>query len=413
MSPNELLYLVLGIVVFDYVVDQILNWLNYKRFDSAIPGNLKGIYSESEYLKSQAYQKERARFSFSTAAFSTLLSLLVLGFGGFGMLDSFLRSYIESPIWLALAFFGVVFVATDIVNLPFSLYSTFVIEQRFGFNKTTISTFFLDKVKGYFLAILIGLPLGYALIWLVVELGADFWVYALVIIVAFMLFMNVFYTSLIMPLFNKLRPLEDGPLKSAIEAYTKDVDFPLTNVFVIDGSKRSTKANAFFSGLGKRKKIVLYDTLIERHSTEELVAVLAHEVGHYKKKHIVQSLVLSILQMAITLFILSLLIFNANLSLALGAETLGIHLNFIAFGILYTPISRTTGLFMNILSRRNEYQADEYAVKTFDGSYLISALKGLSKDSLSNLTPHPFYVFVNYSHPALSNRIAAMASMVK
>lgn len=413
MEPNQLLYLILGVVIFDYTIDQVLNLMNFKRFDRPIPENLRDVYSEKEYRKSQAYQKEKAKFSLSTSAFSTILSLLILGFGGFGLLDQFLRGFIDDQVWLGLAFFAIVFICSDLVNLPFSYYATFVIEQDYGFNKTTLKTFLLDKVKGYVLALVIGLPLGYALLKIVLELGTDFWIYALLLVSAFILFMNVFYTSLIMPLFNKLKPLEDGELKSAIKGYTQQVDFPLTNVYVIDGSKRSTKANAFFSGLGKKKKIVLYDTLIEKHTTEELVAVLAHEVGHYKKKHIGQSLVLSILQLGITFFIMSLMIFNENISLALGAEELGIHLNFIAFGILYTPISRTTGLLMNMLSRRNEYQADEFAVKTFDGKHLVSALKGLSKHSLSNLTPHPWYVFVNYSHPALSQRIGAMQALIK
>lgn len=413
MNADQLLYLILGLVIFDYTIDQILSYLNFKRFDRPIPKNLEVIYTEEEYRKSQAYQKEKARFGFSTAAFSTLLSLFVLGLGGFGLLDQFLRHYIDQPIWLGLTFFGVVFIASDLVNTPFSYYATFVVEEKYGFNKTSTKTFFTDKLKGYLLAILIGLPLAYALLWIVLELGDVFWIYALILVSAFILFMNVFYTSLIMPLFNKLTPLEDGELRTAIEAYTKTVNFPLTNVFVIDGSKRSTKANAFFSGLGRKKKIVLYDTLIENHTTDELVAVLAHEVGHYKKKHINQSLFLSILQLAITFFIMSFMIFNEDISKALGADQLGVHLNFIAFGILYTPISRTTGLLMNLLSRRNEFQADAYAVKTFDAKYLISALKKLTKDSLSNLTPHPWYVFVNYSHPALAQRIAAMERATK
>lgn len=413
MNPNQLLYLVLGIVLFDYIIDQALSWLNFRSFDKPIPQNLEGIYSQTEYEKSQSYQKERAKFSFGTSAFSTVLSLMVLGFGGFGFLDQLLREYVQDPVWLGLSFFGVIFIASDLVNLPFSYYSTFVIEEKFGFNKTTLKTFVMDKFKGYLLVMIIGLPLGYALLRIVVEVGPIFWVFALALVSFFVLFMNLFYTSLIMPLFNKLKPLEEGELKSAIEEYTKAVDFPLTNVYVIDGSKRSTKANAFFSGLGKKKKIVLYDTLIQNHTTEELVAVLAHEVGHYKKKHIGQSLVLNIVQMAITFFIMSLLIFNESLSLALGAEELGVHINFIAFGILYTPISRTTGLLMNLLSRKNEYQADAFAVSTYNGKHLINALKGLSKHSLSNLTPHPWYVFVNYSHPALAERIAAMQAEVR
>lgn len=413
MNANQLLYLILGLVVFDYILDQILSYLNFKRFDRPIPKNLEGIYTQEEYRKSQAYQKEKASFGFSTAAFSMLLSLFVLVLEGFGLLDQFLRHYIEQPIWLGLAFFGIVFIASDLVNTPFSYYATFVIEQKYGFNKTTVKTFFFDKLKGYLLAMLIGLPLAYALLWIVLELGEQFWIYALGLISVFIFLMNIFYTSLIMPLFNKLTLLEEGELRTAIEAYTKTVNFPLTNVFVIDGSKRSTKANAFFSGLGRKKKIVLYDTLIQNHTTDELVAVLAHEVGHYKKKHIHQSLILSVIQLAITCFIMSFMMFNEEISLALGADQLGIHLNFIAFGILYTPISRTTGLLMNLLSRRNEFQADAYAVKTFGGQPLIAALKKLTKDSLSNLTPHPWYVFVNYSHPALAQRIAAMERQVK
>lgn len=413
MSSDQILFLILGIVVFDYLLDQLLNWLNYKSFDDPVPSSLSDIYDEQGYNNSQAYQKERAKFSFSTSAFSVLMSILILSLGGFGLLDHYLRMYISSPIMLGLAFFGVVFILSDLVNIPFAYYSTFVIEEKFGFNKTTMKTFLMDKVKGYFLAVLIGFPLGYALLWLIVELGESFWIYALLVVSSFILLMNVFYTSLIMPLFNKLTPLEEGGLKDAISGYAEKVGFPLNNVYVIDGSKRSSKANAFFSGLGKKKKVVLYDTLIKDHTTEELVAVLAHEVGHYKKKHITQSLVISIAQMAFTFFVLSLMIFNADLSLALGADELGVHLNFIAFGLLFTPISRLTGLMMNLLSRKNEYQADEYAVKTYEAKHLITALKTLSKNSLSNLTPNKWYEFVNYSHPSLAKRVAAMEAAAK
>lgn len=413
MTPNQLLFLILGIVVFDYLLDQTLNWLNYKSFDDQVPESLSDIYDEQGYANSQAYQKERAKFSFSTAAFSVLLSILILALGGFGLLDHYLRMYIDNSILLGLAFFGVIFMLSDLVNIPFAYYSTFVIEEKYGFNKTILKTFLMDKIKGYFLAVLIGFPLGYALLWLVVELGESFWVYALAVVTAFILFMNVFYTSLIMPLFNKLTPLAEGELKSAINNYTKKVGFPLNNVYVIDGSKRSSKANAFFSGIGKKKKVVLYDTLIKDHSAEELVAVLAHEVGHYKKKHIGQSLAISVLQMAITFFVMSLLIFNKDLSVALGGDELGVHLNFIAFGLLFTPISRVTGLLMNILSRKNEYEADAYAISTYQGKHLITALKKLSKNSLSNLTPNRWYEFVNYSHPSLAKRVAAMKAASK
>lgn len=413
MSAENLLYLIVGLVLFDYIVDQSLALLNHKSSKGQVPEKLKGLYDEDEYKKSQKYQATRTRFGFITSLFSTLLTLAVITFGLFGDIDTLVAGWSDNSITQSLLFFGLLFVLSDIINLPFSYYSTFVIEEKFGFNKTTLKTFLLDKLKGYALAAVMGGLLGYALLWLISELGQDFWIYALVLITAFMLFMNVFYTSLILPLFNKLTPLEDGDLKSKIQAYAQSVSFPLTSIYVIDGSKRSSKANAFFSGLGKKKKIVLYDTLINDHSEEELVAVLAHEVGHFKKKHIVQSLVIGVFQMAVTLFILSLFIFNLNLSEALGAERMAVHINLIAFGILYSPISRLTGLLMNILSRKNEYEADAYASTTYDAEPLMAALKKLSVSSLSNLTPHPAFVFMNYSHPPLLERLTAMEAFVK
>lgn len=413
MNPTEWLYLILGIVLVDYAIDQLLDYLNYKHSKTALPDKLKDLYDEEEYIRSQKYQKAKSRFGFLTSAFSTVLTVLVLSFGGFGWLDSFLRGYVDNPILLSLAFFGVLFVLSDIVNTPFSYYSTFVIEEKFGFNKTTLKTFMVDKLKGYLLTVIIGGILGYALLWIVHQLGANFWLYALALVATFILIMNLFYTSLILPLFNKLKPLEEGELKDKIMSYAKGVSFPLDNIFVIDGSKRSTKANAFFSGIGKKKKIVLYDTLIEKHSHEELVAVLAHEVGHFKKKHIVLSLVLSVLQMAITFYVLSLFVFSESLSVALGGSEMAIHLNFIAFGLLYTPISRLTGLFMNALSRKNEFEADAYAVSTYAGKPLMEALKKLSVSTLSNLTPHPAYVFAHYSHPPLLQRLNAMEALTK
>ena len=408
MSSNELLYLILGIILFDYVVDQVLDILNLRHSTSKLPDELKGIYDEKEYEKSLSYQKTQSRFSFLTSAFSTVLSVGVIWLGGFGYLDGLIGQYVNDPILQSLAFFGVLFILSDMLNLPFQLYATFKIEAKFGFNKTTVKTFFLDKMKGYLLAGIIGFVLGYAVLWLIDVLEQDFWMYALILVAGFTLFMNIFYTSWILPLFNKLTPLEEGKLKQRIENYARKVNFPLNNILVIDGSKRSTKANAFFSGLGKKKKIVLYDTLIEKQTEDELVAVLAHEVGHYKKKHIVLSLILAVVQMAITFFIMSLLIFNTELSVALGGTDLSIHLNLLAFGLLYSPISRVTGILMNMLSRKNEFEADEYAAKTFASAPLQRALKNLSVTSLSNLTPHPAYVFVNYSHPPLLRRLNAL-----
>ncbi len=408
MEASSLLYLIIGIIVFDYLLDQSLDWLNLRHSKVALPDRLSNLYEKDEYEKSQRYHKTQARFSFLTSAFSLAVSLLLLGLGGFGYLDELLRPYFENEILLSLVFFGTLFVLSDIINIPFQLYSVFVIEEKFGFNKTTPGTFILDKLKGYVLAGVIGGIIGYLILWLIQELGTDFWLYALGVIVSFTLIMNLFYTSLILPLFNKLTPLVDGVLKEKIEQYAKGVSFPLDNIFVIDGSKRSTKANAFFSGLGKKKKVVLYDTLIEKQSEEELVAVLAHEVGHFKKKHIVLSLVLSVIQMTAMLYVLSLLILNADLSLALGGETLAVHLNLIAFALLFSPISRLTGLGMNVLSRKNEFEADAYAAQTYAPEPLQEALKKLSVTSLSNLSPHPWYVFMNYSHPPLIQRLEAL-----
>jgi STE24 endopeptidase len=328
--------------------------------------------------------------------------------GGFGWVDGILREEISNEIVLALAFFGVLMLASDVFTIPFQWYSTFVIEEKYGFNKTTYKTFILDKLKGYLLAAIVGGLLLSLLIYSIRTIGPEFWIWFSLVAAMFILFVNMFYTSLILPLFNKLTPLQEGELKSAIEAFSKKVNFPLDNIFIIDGSKRSKKANAFFSGMGKKKKIVLYDTLISNHTTEELVAVLAHEVGHFKKRHIVWGYVFSVLQIVFTLFVLSQIVFNENVSLALGGSVWSIHLNLLAFGILFSPISGITGLLMNMYSRKNEFEADAYAKETFDGRALTNALKKLSVDSLSNLYPHPLYVFFHYSHPPLLKRLEAL-----
>lgn len=408
MIPNDWLFLLVAIAVFDFAIDQTLDFLNARNMKTKPPGRLEGLYDADRYAKAQAYHKTKSRFGFITSTFSLILALLLLFMGGFGLLDAYLRPYIEQPILLSLVYFGVLFVLADLVNIPFSYYFTFVIEERFGFNKTTHKTFAMDKVKSYLLTLVIGGLLGYPLLWIISELGNQFWLLAFVLVGLFIFLTNMFYASVILPLFNKLNPLPDGSLKDAIMGYAQRVNFPLENVYVIDGSKRSTKANAFFSGFGKRKKIVLFDTLIEKHTDDQLVAILAHEVGHYKKHHVVWSLLLGLIQMGITLYIMSWVIFDEQLSLALGGEVMAIHLNFIGFGLLYTPISRTTGLLMSMMSRKNEYEADAFAVQTFAAKPLQEALQQLSISSLVNLTPHPLYVFVNYSHPTLLQRIEAM-----
>lgn len=409
MTPDNILYIILIISAISYLFGQILDYLNLKAQRKDIPEAISSFYDEKQYLKSLDYHKDQTRFSFLTSAFSFVLSFSMLLFGGFGGLDSLLRSFSDHEIYLALAFFGVIILASDILTLPFQWYSTFVIEDKYGFNKTTIRLFITDKLKGYALGIAIGGSLLALLIFSVQRIGPDFWIWFGLLAAAFILFINMFYTSLLLPLFNKLTPLGEGELKNAIEDFARKVNFPLDNIFIMDGSKRSKKANAFFSGIGKKKKIVLFDTLVDNHTTEELVAVLAHEVGHFKKKHIIWNYVLSIVQIFFTLFILSLMIFNENLSIALGGHVQAIHLNLIAFAILYSPISGITGLIMSMYSRKNEFEADAYAKETFNGTALANALKKLSVDSLSNLYPHPAYVFFHYSHPPLLKRLEAIS----
>lgn len=408
MSPETILVIILLIVVVSYVFDQVLDYINLKAQRPDIPEEVASFYDRNKYTKSLAYLREQTRFSFITSGFSFFLSLGMLYFGGFGWLDSLLRLHVSHSILLALVFFGVLLLASDILTIPFQWYGTFVLEAKFGFNKTTVRTFITDKLKGYILGALIGGGLLCLLIYLVQLIGPDFWIWFALIAAAFVLLVNMFYTTLLLPLFNKLTPLPEGELKTAIETFAQKIKFPVTNIFVMDGSKRSNKANAFFSGIGKKKKIVLYDTLIANHTQDELVAILAHEVGHYKKRHIIWGYVLSIIQISFTLFVLSRMIINENLSLALGGSEQAIHLNLLAFGILFSPISGITGIFMNLYSRKNEFEADAYARETFSGQALMEALKKLSVDNLSNLYPHPWYVFFHYSHPPLLKRLAAL-----
>jgi STE24 endopeptidase len=409
MQPHTILVIILAITTISYLSGQLLDYLNLKAQRTTLPDEVAAFYDRDKYLKSLAYHRELTRFSFLTGALSFLVSIALLISGGYGWLDAHLRPLVSNEIILALVFFGVIVLASDILTLPFQWYSTFVIEAKYGFNKTTVRTFAIDKLKGYVLGALLGGSLLAALIYLVQTLGPSFWLWFAALATVYVLFINLFYTSLILPLYNKLTPLPEGSLKTAIEAFAKKVDFPLDNIFVIDGSKRSSKANAFFSGIGKKKKIVLYDTLIQQHTEEELVAVLAHEVGHFKKKHIVWSLVLAVVQIFFTLYVLSWMISSEALSVALGGSQQAIHLNLIAFATLFSPVSAVTGVLMSLYSRKNEFEADAYARATYDGPALMEALKKLSVENLSNLYPHPLYVFFHYSHPPLLQRLAALA----
>ncbi len=410
MDSDLVLYIIIGIILFNYLWEQLLDYLNLRHQKEHAPQELQDICDQATYQKTLSYQRAKTNFGFLSAAAGFLVVIGLLITGSLGELDQWLRQYIHHEILLALVFFLGLYLIADILSIPLQWYNTFVLEERFGFNKTTVRTFWLDKLKGYLVALVLGGPLIWLLLYLIDQLGPGFWLYFLIVISGFSMLINIFYTSLILPLFNKLTPLPDGELRDAIQSYSKTVAFPVTNIFVIDGSKRSSKSNAFFSGLGKKKKIVLYDTLIQNHSTKELVSILAHEVGHYKKKHVIQSFVLSILQSALMLFILSLMINNEALSFALGGKQMSIHLNLLAFGMLYTPVSKLLGILFNVFSRKNEYQADSFAAKTADPSALVSALKKLSIDNLSNLWPHHWFVFFHYSHPPLVERLRALNS---
>ncbi len=405
MTPQILFIIIIAILVIDFIIDKYIDYLNAKHFNDKIPTELNDVYNEEEYYKSQAYKKENYKFSLITSTFSLLLTLAFFIFKGFAWIDKIARDINDNEIIISLIFFGIIMIGSDIISTPLSFYQNFVIEEKYGFNKSTKKLFFTDKLKGWFLTIMIGGGILALIVWFYQQTGNYFWIYTWIFIGVFSIFMTLFYSSLIVPLFNKQTPLEKGELKSAIENFAKKVGFNLDKIFVIDGSKRSTKANAYFSGFGSKKRIVLYDTLINDLETDEIVAVLAHEVGHYQRKHVFINMILSLLLTGVTLYILSLFINNPVLSKALSVNQPSFHIGLIAFGILYNPISEITGILMNYLSRKFEYQADNYAKEKFNAKALISSLKKLSKNSLSNLTPHKANVFVHYSHPTLLQRI--------
>lgn len=410
MNSEILFYIIIAIISINFLKDKILDALNAKHFNDDIPSELSDVFDEDAYKKSQDYKAANYKFGIWSSLFSLLLTLGFLSFDGFEYVDTIARIYSENPIIIALLFFGIIMMASDIISTPFSYYKTFVIEERFGFNKSTKKLFIIDKIKGLVMMAIIGGGLLALIVWFYQATGTCFWLYAWGLFTVFTVFMNMFYARLIVPLFNKQKPLEDGELRNKISDYAISVGFSLKKIFVIDGSKRSTKANAYFSGFGSEKRVTLFDTLINDLDEEEIVSVLAHEVGHYKRKHIIFNLFASILLTGLTLYILSVFISNPLLSNAIGVEIPSFHAGLIAFGLLYSPISEATGLIMNYFSRKFEYQADDYAKNTYKAEPLITSLKKLSKNSLSNLTPHKAYVFMHYSHPTLLQRIQNLKS---
>lgn len=408
-----LFYLILLIFIAEYIIERYIGYLNTTRWSDRLPDAVKDMYDEEKYARQQAYQRENYRFGLISSALNFMLAVAMLLFFGFAFVSDLAKTVSGHPVVWAMIFFGILILAAEWVNLPFSLYDTFVIEAKYGFNKTTLNTFFLDKLKGWLLAAVIGGGLLSLVIWIYGVSGKWFWVLAWGALSFFSVFMAMFYSNLIVPLFNKQTPLEDGELRNAIREFSEKVGFRLDNIFVIDGSKRSSKANAYFTGLGSKKRIVLYDTLIAEMSTEEIVAVIAHEIGHYKKKHVLQGLILGLVQTGILLFLFSIFMENPHISRALGVEEPNFHIGIIAFSILYSPVSMVTGLFMNALSRRNEYQADAFAAELYIPRALASALRKLAVKNLSNLTPHPAYVFFNYSHPPLLQRLEKINQLKK
>lgn len=401
-----LYFLIIFILTADFILERFLSVLNIRFSKNTLPAILQDIYDPEKYAKQQDYFRTNSRYGMITSSFGFATTLLMYALGGFGWVDALVGTWVNDPLLQSLLFFAVIFVANDIISLPFAWYDTFVIEQKFGFNKVTPKLFVIDKLKSYAVTAILGGGLLYLIMWIYALTPENFWFLAWALTSAFSLFMGLFYSELIVPLFNKQTPLPDGELRTAIENFSKKAGFQLKNIYIIDGSKRSTKANAYFTGFGPKKRIVLYDTLLDTLSTNEIVAVLAHEIGHYKHKHTVKNMGISLVTTLLLFYLLGIFLKSDALSQALGAPEARFHLNVLAFGILYSPLSLILDLMSNVLSRNYEYQADNYAANYGYADELIESLKKLSSTSLSNLMPHPAYVFFHYSHPTLFQRIS-------
>lgn len=405
--------LLAGIVLFvllEFVFSAVIDTLNERSKNQPLSAQAAEIFNPQEYAKSMAYGTVKYRFNFVTTAIKTVVTICAIVFGWFAWLDQTIRNHVSNDLIVTVLFVGALILIFAIANLPASYYANFEIEEKFGFNKSTKKLFFQDAIKQVMLSLIVGLPLVYAIAWIYASLRNEFWIVAWSLFAAFSLFMFVFGARLFLPMFNKLEPLEDGDLRTAVEEYCRTQGFPLSKLYKLDASKRSTKLNAFFSGMGKVKIIGLYDTLIEKLTVEETVAVLAHEVGHYKRKHVYSMFAFSNLQTLIIFSLMGWLLGNSNLSAALGAQTHSFHMAMLSFLLLFTPVSTVLELLANTFSRRNEYEADQFSIETYPGAreFMDSALKKLSVESLSNLNPHPLYVAFNYSHPPILDRLAAL-----
>jgi STE24 endopeptidase len=403
---NTIAIIILAAIIFDYGLNGLADYLNLTMLRNDLPEAFRGVYDSDRYRKSQQYLKVNTRFGWNTATFDVAVILIFWFAKGFPLLDEWVRSFNFGPVITGLIYMAVLLVFKGVLSLPFSLYATFVIEERFGFNQTTWTTFVMDLAKGLLLAVLLGAPLLAGILAFFVHAGTNAWWYCWIAVTLYMLGVQFIAPTWIMPLFNKFTPLEAGELKSAILSYAGSINFPIENVYVMDGSRRSSKSNAFFTGFGKHRRIVLFDTLIKQHTTGELLAVLAHEMGHYKKKHILQTMALGILQMGIMLYLLSIFISYQGLFDAFYMPQKSVYAGLIFFAMLYSPLDFFIGIFMQMLSRRNETAADRFSAETtHDPQSMVTALKKLSVHNLTNLRPHPVYVFLNYSHPPVLQRI--------
>ena len=406
---NIYLLIILSALIGEFLLRTLVRVLNLKALDSGLPNEFQGYYDEEKYARSQEYTRVNTRFAFFTTSFDLIVILVFILFGGFNFVDQIIRGFGLSTLPSGLAFFGILFFASDLISTPFSLYQNFVIEEDFGFNKMTLKTFILDKLKGYLLTLALGGVFLTAILFFFEKTGEYGWLYAWGIIGLFMILIQPLFTSVIAPMFNNFTPLEKGELRTAIENYAQKVKFPLSRIDVMDGSKRSAKSNAYFSGFGKQKRIALFDTLLEKHSNDEMVAILAHEVGHYKKHHIKVGILISILHTGLLFWLLSIFIDNLGLFEAFQMKEISVYGGLTFFMILYSPVELVLSVIMNAVSRRNEFQADAYSAKTTEKSeHLISGLKNLSVSNLGNLTPHSLSVLLDHSHPPVLERITAL-----
>ena len=408
MEQTYYLIIIFALAV-EYLLSTVSSILDMGNIVEEVPADFQDVYDREKYARSQSYLRDRTRFGIFSSTFSLLLILVVIHTGLFGVLDQFVRVQTNQPILAGLLFFGIIFIIQDIISLPFSIYSTFVIEEKFEFNRTTPKTFVIDKLKGYALTVILGSAVIVPILFFFERFGPRGWWIAWGLVTLFMIAVQPLFVHVIAPLFNKFTPLEEGELRTAIEEYSEKVKFPIGRIDVMDGSKRSGHSNAYFSGLGKSRRIALFDTLLEKHTTEEIISVVAHEVGHYKRKHIIKGTALGILETGVMLFIFNLIMKDAALFSVFGVSDISVYGGLVFFAMLYAPVSMITSLLTTAVSRKNEFEADTFSLETTENPQaLVNMLKGLAANNLAHLTPHPLKVFLSYSHPPVISRIAAV-----